>query len=198
MTSTVFINNESGDGRLKFKAGRWCALVFAFMLTVLVGACGVSGHDESADEWSKWRREKIEKAKAVELFPEATEVRLFVNGASVDWDEQGVFREGTFPDRGFLLTADEVRLLRDAVKETPPPPAEVACCIPRHAFVFLGRDGKRLGALTVCFECGCADIAEGERLQRHRALQWLDWDEKVIGDIVRAHGVPLYENGQVQ
>lgn len=90
-----------------------------------------------------------------------------------------------------MLTAGEVETLRSAVTEGPAPDAVMACCIPRHAFVFYDRSGAKLGALTVCFECSCAGVFDAPTFKA-RDLEWVYWDEGKLAAIVRAHDLPLY------
>ena len=168
-----------------------CALSF-----LAATSCGRESADQAGEpapdpfqaEWAAYERLRASDSRPVSLFPDAAEVRLFVNEDVISFDANGEPSNGTHPRRGIRLTQVEAEALRNAVRDVPPPPATVDCCIPRHAFVFYDGSGARLGALDVCFECGCAHIADGARLDRHREVRWLHWDEQAIGAIVTAHG----------
>jgi hypothetical protein len=86
---------------------------------------------------------------------------------------------------GGLLTPPEMTALRAAVHFTRPPDEMVACCEPRHAFLFYDKNGRYLGYLMVCFECGCARMEPF--LPADEKHSWIDWDGKAIEAIVVAH-----------
>jgi hypothetical protein len=134
------------------------------------------------------------------LFPEATQVKVFGSeDDSFRVDGAGRVTMGVRgPDGGARkapalggesLTEAEVAALRAAVRYTKPPEEAEACCIPRHAFLFYGKDGRYLGYLEVCFECGCAEM-EPFHLPDRR-LNWIAWDHAVIARIIRAHHLQI-------
>ncbi|MES1203591.1 MAG: hypothetical protein ABUS57_19315 [Pseudomonadota bacterium] len=155
------------------------------MLFVLLAACGPSA--APTNETPVATTAAPAPPRALDLFSDATEVRMFMNRQIVGWDDAGHFVRGTFPSRGIRLADQEVAVLRASVHETDPPTDQALCCLPRHAFVFYDRQHHVLGALRVCFECGCADVYDGPTLRR-RSVRWIDWDATAVGNIVRAHG----------
>jgi hypothetical protein len=132
------------------------------------------------------------KRTAVELFPAATEVRLFANSEVIGRVSEEAFPPGTVPAKGAVLTASEVEILRGAITSGQEPSTQTACCNPRHAFVFYDGNGSKLGVLTVCFECDCADVYDAPSF-RARKLDWIYWNREKLANIVLAHKLPLYE-----
>lgn len=161
-------------------------LIIASVLCL--SACGPPADPSEAKPNATERMREVSEVRAVSLFPEASEVRMFVNRDVVSFDDAGEPSNGTYPEHGILLTEVEAATLRAAVRDVPPPDAIAACCVPRHAFVFYDASGARLGVLDVCFECICANIRDGARLDRPRDVRWLEWDEAAIAAIVTAHG----------
>jgi hypothetical protein len=166
------------------------SIVALAALVLLIGCDQLSSEhsDDHRAQWEAYERAKARDTRALSLFPEAAEVRLFVNEDVISFDENGEPSEGTFPEEGIVLTSAEVEKLRAAVRDVPAPPEVAACCVPRHAFVFFDAQGVRLGALDVCFECICANLWDGARLSERRNVRWIEWDEPTIAEIVRAHG----------
>lgn len=130
------------------------------------------------------------------LFPNAAKVRVYGGPTSIDiavragrvleqnLSKNGRSRETPAIDGGWL-TPDEVDQLRRAVSlETPGDTITVAaCCFPRHAFLFYDAKGRYLGFLTVCFECGCAEIRPFKQDDSHE----IHWDRSAVAAIVLAH-----------
>ncbi|MBP2159256.1 MULTISPECIES: hypothetical protein [Asticcacaulis] len=123
------------------------------------------------------------------IFPQATEVRMYVNKISINVDDAGKLSEGSYPANGIALSPAEIDTLRKSVSFTAPPDLVAACCIPRHAFLFYDTSHKLLGSLTVCFECSCAGLNGGP--QPPAGKDWIDWDYAAVAKIVQAHGQPL-------
>ena len=127
----------------------------------------------------------------VHPFPEATEVRLYINQQSIDVSPQGEVSEGSYPRGGIPLTTSELHSIQDGLNYKKPPDAIAACCVPRHAFLFYDKAHKFLGSITVCFECGCATI-DGQMPKPPANMEWLDWDETRFAHIIEAHGQTVH------
>lgn len=124
---------------------------------------------------ARWESLRDATKAPAPLFPEAVEVRVF---GTTDLSHR-------FAKDGGALSAQEIALLRKSVYYAPPPPSIALCCIPRHAFRFYRAGHRFLGALEICFQCGCAHIYPSEN--HNRLLRWIGWDEKALGRIVEAH-----------
>ncbi|HLI67978.1 MAG TPA: hypothetical protein VKU90_16555 [Caulobacteraceae bacterium] len=86
---------------------------------------------------------------------------------------------------GGLLTPREMAALRAAVQFTRPPDMMLACCEPRHAFLFYDKSGRYLGFLMVCFECGCAVMEPFHPADEEHS--WIAWNPEAVKAIVVAH-----------
>ena len=86
---------------------------------------------------------------------------------------------------GGWLTDKEFREVLSAVHFTKPPDAIAGCCFPRHAVLFYDAHGHYLGYLSICFECGCADMWPYNPPRKDES--WIDWDGEVFERIVTAH-----------
>lgn len=136
-------------------------------------------------EWQRYQDLRLKTRVPAKLYPAATGVRLLIY--NVDLADTPANRK--FIQEGAMLTPSEVKALRGAVFFAPQPPADVGCCIPRHAFLFLNNAGEEIGRFDVCFECGCA-VIHGEKPPKPD-LTDVDWDSRVIGSIVRARKFPV-------
>lgn len=90
-------------------------------------------------------------------WPEAAEVRLFVEDLSID--EQR--RTGTWTSRpnGIRLTADQRAIVDQSVhlyrmtKREAGKRAIVGCFIPHHFFRYYDKAGRQIGELQICYCC---------------------------------------------
>jgi len=132
------------------------------------------------------------------LFPNAVEVRVTYGDGDLSISQTGkIFaaktdKTGRHPVttiEGGPLSAAEVNTLRRSVTFASAFPDRAVCCMPRHAFVFFGKNHTVLGQFDICFECGCAYIIPRET--HDKRLPHLTWNRAALARIVRAHGLPL-------
>ena len=141
------------------------------------------------------------------LFPDATQIHAYASPTSIEMhvDKQGGLRAGAVSQDGAkiipapivdggLLTPVETRQLRAAISLSKTPASTVACCSPRHAFLFYDRAGKYLGFVSICFECGCVEMWPYSPPRPNFPLSlikhdpaYLNWDRSAIRRIVEAH-----------
>lgn len=129
------------------------------------------------------------------IFPRATTVRLYGSPQVLDVDAAGHVTAAVRDPAGRHtsttlapagdLTAEEIGTLRGSVRFEPHDVA--ACFLPRHAFLFYDQAGRYLGHLSVCFECGGAEmkpepVASG-------GSDAIVWDRHAIATIVTRHGL---------
>ena len=143
--------------------------------------------------------EAAPQTRPAQLFLGAKIVKLYAAPLSISVTAQGAVqatarRNGQIDDHarpigGVVLTQAEIAILRQAVFYSQPPKFVSACCIPRHAFVFFDGAGTYLGYLKLCFQCGCAETSNPAAPPP--GLPYLAWNAHAIGQIVRAHNIPI-------
>lgn len=128
---------------------------------------------------------------AIRPWPEATEVRLFVEDLSYDERE----RTGATMSnpKGVVLNAAQratldrsVTLYRMTVKEYATA-VSAACFIPHHFFRYYDSGGRQVGELAVCYCCKGVSLAPAFRPLR-RAEEW-QFDYDAVGKMLKEMGV---------
>lgn len=146
--------------------------------------------------WTAWETAAESKKVAAELFPAATQVRVYKGEFGLHAGKDGKVMTTQFKEPGGkmaevpasggeVLTDEEVRTLRSNVFYVPSPPAIAMCCSPRHGFFFFDKDNKILGSLLVCYECGCAEISP--QTPPDASLDWIKWDAAALRKLIEAH-----------
>lgn len=120
-----------------------------------------------------------EIGKIVDPFPNASEVRLFVevdhkknSGEPIVNKENGVI----------LSAADRVRF-EDTLRFVATPEEMAACFIPHHFFRYFDNKGKQVGEVAVCFCCAGAAASGSDKLTPKPA-EILDADMKALENLV--------------
>lgn len=189
----------------------WCSLICVLLLAAcesaeptIVWESDGSPTKEQIDLWDKPWKEWKEKSKlkrvSANLFPTATRVRVYKGELGLQVSDRGIATTHLYvPDAsrfpevpakgGEYLTAAEIKVLRDSVFYTLPPPAIAGCCIPRHGFLFYDQAGQYLGSLKVCYQCGCAGISP--QSPHDKELSWTEWDAAALQKIIEAHHLTL-------
>jgi hypothetical protein len=154
---------------------RWFGISFALAIT-LVAAAGC-------------------EAPSRVLFPTAAKVRVY--GAPyplvIKIDKAGHLssssssqNSGKILDGGWL-EKQEIFQLRTSISFNKWPGHVASCCYPRHAFLFYDESGQYLGHLTICFQCGCANMSPFK--QGRDGKNWIDWRRDLVARIVLAHNL---------
>jgi hypothetical protein len=102
------------------------------------------------------------EVSAVQPFPEAASVRLFVEAGYDEKTDQPIYRD----PKGLLLTPDRRRAYESLLQvKTPvnlPPDDEffwmTSCFIPHHFFRYFDKTGRQIGEIAVCFCCSGIDM----------------------------------------
>ncbi|ESQ91193.1 hypothetical protein ABAC460_06420 [Asticcacaulis sp. AC460] len=129
---------------------------------------------------------------AVNPFPEATEVRMYMHKDMIRVDDKGQVNEGSFPEGGIAMAPADIGELNGPALTYIVPPEMVeayGCCFPRHAFLFYDKSGRFLGSIAVCFECHCVMTTRFPKPLKGK--DWLVWDEAIFKRIITAHGQPI-------
>lgn len=108
-----------------------------------------------------------------------------MNNDGIIVSEQGKVADKSYPADGILLTAQEMHKVQNALYFVPAPEVVAACCIPRHAFLFYDKSHRYIGSISVCFECGCANV-DGESINIPSDRD-VGWDEIAIARVIEAH-----------
>lgn len=136
------------------KIAVWTALLIAVGITLSLSAMNAGPADKAAAGTLSRDRGTT---TAIRPWPEATEVRLFVEDLSYDERE----RTGATMSnpKGVLLNAAQRATLDKSVTLYRMTPEEyenaayAACFIPHHFFRYYDSNGRQLGELAVCYCC---------------------------------------------
>ena len=116
---------------------------------------------------------------------EIGEVRAFVydytqNKRSVSLLKGGKLHPGVINDGGAKLSEAQVERLKGAIRSSEERVPGAFCYLPHHGFVFYDKEGKPMGHIELCFQCG--NVASSPKGLPER--QW-DWDElrKLLGEL---------------
>lgn len=174
----------------------WAALLIAIGAGLSLSMTGSdrSGIDHAGNDLLRGEARGV--STAVRPWPEATEVRLFVEDLSYDERE----RTGAVMSnpKGVTLTAAQRATLDRSVTLYRMTPQEyedyaiAACFIPHHFFRYYDKSGRQLGELSVCYCCGGIGFSPTFRKIRDDENWQFDFDavEKMLKEI----GVPTDVN----
>ena len=102
--------------------------------------------------------------------------------------KQGKLHKGIINDGGAKLTDEQIERLKGALRSSEERMPGAFCYMPHHGFVFFDADGKAMGHIERCFQCG--NVASSPKgLPDH---EW-NWEEisKLLGELK----VPILEKG---
>jgi len=113
----------------------------------------------------------------------------------------GKIHKGVINDGGAKLDEKQIDRLKEAIRSSKERVPGVFCYMPHHAFVFFDKNGKPMGHIELCFQCGNVDSSP-------RGLPDKEWNWKEIKSILIELKIPfkktdkdytaLYNNKQVQ
>ena len=119
----------------------------------------------------------------IKPFPDATEVRLFVEK---DYENgRPIYTKAS----GLVLTKEHRRKFESAMHVQVAPEAYAACFIPHHFFRYYNESDKLLGEFSVCFCCAGIRDAEGSGIKVGKD-QELSFNYARLADLVRSLGEP--------
>ncbi|MDF1738345.1 MAG: hypothetical protein P1U86_04230 [Verrucomicrobiales bacterium] len=97
---------------------------------------------------------------------------------------QGRLHQGVINQGGAKLSDDQIERLKDALRSSQERKSGAFCYMPHHGFVFFDKDGKAMGHIELCFQCGnVASSPEG--------LPEREWDWKEIRTLLEELNVPI-------
>src|SRR5690348_9592322 len=94
-------------------------------------------------------------------FPEATELRLFVETGYDRQSGRPVFHRSD----GVRLKAEQRKTFEKAIRFEDAPGEMAACFIPHHFFRYFDSHGKQVGELAVCFCCNGVTASGSPKLR---------------------------------
>ena len=120
---------------------------------------------------------------------EIAEVRAFVydytqEEGNSDLLKGGRLHSGVINKGGAALDKKQVKRLKDALRSTKPREPGAFCYFPHHGFVFYDADGKAMGHIELCFQCGNVKNSPAGLPERQ-------WDWKAIEAILRELDLPI-------
>jgi hypothetical protein len=130
------------------------------------------------------------------VWPQATEVRLFVEDLS--FDEQRRTGAWTSRPEGILLTANQRKIVDSSIylnkmtKREAEKRMFAACFVPHHFFRYYDRAGRQIGELQICY-C-CAGIAMNPALRPESIYEEWQFDFDAVEKMLKEMGVPTDVN----
>jgi hypothetical protein len=115
-------------------------------------------------------------------FPDATEVRLFVNDG---YDDEG--SPTMSAPAGRPLSRSQRKAFEAAVRIEPAPDAVDACFIPHHFFRYFDKQGRQIGEIEVCFCCDGVSVSEGASVSPG-PNEWFAADYTALRKLVQSMG----------
>jgi hypothetical protein len=117
------------------------------------------------------------------------EVRAYV----YDWTQEeknltllkdGKLHKGIINIEGAKLNDEQVKRLLKALDSKAEEEVSADCYMPHHGFVFYDKEGKAIGHIELCFQCGNADSS-------HEELKEKPWDWGVLRKLLLELEVPI-------
>ena len=118
-------------------------------------------------------------------FPDATELRLFVETAYDQKTGKAIFSRSN----GIRLSEPQRRKFEDALKIEAAPEEMAACFIPHHFFRYFDAEGKQVGEVEVCFCCSGVAASGSPKLQASNG-EMLGADYSEVESVVASVGEP--------
>lgn len=117
-------------------------------------------------------------------FPDATEVRLFVQTGYSD-DYEPILSS----PRGVILSDEQRQSFEDTLSIAAAPAEAYSCFVPHHFFRYFDADGDQVGEVSVCFCCVGVD-ASGSDALLHNQSEIIDADFDELEHLVTSLGEP--------
>lgn len=133
-------------------------------------------------------------AKAQWLPSEIHEVRAFVyDYTQEDGNDAllkaGKLHKGIINDGGAKLSQEQIERLKEALRSSKERVPGAFCYMPHHGFVFYDKEGKAMGHIELCFQCGNVASSPAGLPER----QW-NWQE--IRKLLEELKIPILEKDE--
>ena len=128
-------------------------------------------------------------AKANWLPREIQEVRAYVydytqEERNLSLLKNGKLHTGIINDGGAKLSDEQVERLKEALRSSEEREPGAFCYMPHHGFVFFDAEGKAMGHIELCFQCG--NVASSPK-----GLPDNEWNWEEISKILEELKVPI-------
>lgn len=125
---------------------------------------------------------------------EVHEVRAYVydytqEKGNVSLLRQGRLHRGIIDKDGAKLSAEQVERLKGALRSSEERRTGAFCYMPHHGFVFFDIDGKAMGHIELCFQCGNVANSPGGLPER-------EWDWEVLRAVLKELNVPILKTNE--
>lgn len=98
--------------------------------------------------------------------------------------KNGKLHKGIINDGGSKLSEDQVARLKDAIRSSKERIPGAFCYMPHHGFVFFDKDGKAMGHIELCFQCG--NVASSPK-----GLPEREWNWNELGTLLEELKIPI-------
>ena len=136
----------------------------------------------TSNAYAEWLPRKIHEVRAYvyDFTMEERNLSLLKNGK---------LHKGIINDGGAKLSDEQVERLQDALRSKQERIPGALCYLPHHGFVFFDADGKPMGHIELCFQCGNVDSSPKGPPDN----EW-NWEEisKILGELK----IPILEEDE--
>ncbi len=98
--------------------------------------------------------------------------------------KHGKLHKGIINNGGTKLSEDQVARLKEAIRSSKERIPGAFCYMPHHGFVFFDKDGKAMGHIELCFQCG--NVASSPK-----GLPEREWNWKELGTLLEELKIPI-------
>lgn len=100
--------------------------------------------------------------------------------------KQGRLHKGIINAGGSKLSDEQIERLKEALKSSEKRKSGAFCYMPHHGFVFFDKEGKAMGHIELCFQCG--NVANSPK-----GLPEVEWNWKELQALLEELKVPILE-----
>jgi hypothetical protein len=103
--------------------------------------------------------------------------------------KDGKIHRGVINSGGTKLSDPQIQRLQAALRSSKERKAGAFCYMPHHGFVFFDKNGKAMGHIELCFQCGNVDSSP-------EGLPMREWNWKAIRELLEELDIPILKEDQ--
>ena len=103
--------------------------------------------------------------------------------------KQGRLHKGIINAGGAKLSDEQIERLKEALKSSKKRKSGAFCYMPHHGFVFFDKEGRAMGHIELCFQCG--NVANSPK-----GLPEQEWDWKELQALLEELKVPILKGSE--